>query len=166
MPKRRSTDPGDNCWHEVWDGPHSLPIARAAEQIETFDDAIELLEGLLPVFDQATKLVGLPRAEFDRQFPAVEREFRKKATNPAARGFLPVLGSIVEREQGHLAQLALFRAAVTVVEHGPEKLREIKDPFGSGPFEYRMLDKGFELKSQFHYLGKPMVLRVGEGKVE
>jgi len=29
-----------------------------------------------------------------------------------------------------------------------EKLKDSKDPFGDGPFEYRALDKGFELKSK------------------
>ena len=60
--------------------------------------------------------------------------------------------------------MALFQAALAVVRGGPDKLKEIKDPFGDGPFEYRALDKGFELKSKLLASGKPVTLVVGRGK--
>jgi hypothetical protein len=60
--------------------------------------------------------------------------------------------------------MVLFQAALAVVQGGPDKLKDIKDPFGDGPFEYRTLDKGFELKSKLLYQDKPVTLTVGQGK--
>ena len=54
--------------------------------------------------------------------------------------------------------------AIAVAESGPEKLKVLKDPFGTGPFEYRALDKGFELKSKLQYEGQPVTLMVGQRK--
>ena len=62
--------------------------------------------------------------------------------------------------------MALFKAAIAVVQGGPDKLKDIKDPFGDGPFEYRALDKGFELKSKLLFKGQPVTLTVGKGKKE
>ncbi len=60
--------------------------------------------------------------------------------------------------------MALFKAAIAVVQGGPENLRDIEDPFGNGPFEYRALDHGFELKSKLLFKGQPVMLTVGKGK--
>jgi hypothetical protein len=56
----------------------------------------------------------------------------------------------------------MLLASIAVVESGPEKLKEIKSPFG--PYEYRALDKGFELKSKAMYEGQPVTLTIGQRK--
>jgi hypothetical protein len=43
-------------------------------------------------------------------------------------------------------------------------MADTKDPFGNGPFEYRILDKGFELKSKLLFKGQPLTLSVGTAK--
>jgi hypothetical protein len=53
-------------------------------------------------------------------------------------------------------------AAIAVAEGGPEKLKDITDPFGAGPFEYKALDKGFELKSKLLFEGKSVTLTAGQ----
>ena len=53
---------------------------------------------------------------------------------------------------------------IGAVKGGPGKLKDIEDPFGNGPFEFRALDKGFELKSKLLYKGQPVMLTVGRGK--
>jgi hypothetical protein len=59
-------------------------------------------------------------------------------------------------------QMALFKAALAVVQGGPDKLKDIQDPFGEGPFAYQPLDRGFELKSKLLYHNeKPVTLTVG-----
>ena len=40
------------------------------------------------------------------------------------------------------------------------------DPFGDGPFEYRALAKGFELKSKLLDKGQPLMLKAGQEKKE
>jgi hypothetical protein len=157
-------------WRRVWDealsGPARLPLGKSASRIETFDEAIGLLENLLHVFDRLAKLSALPWQEFDQQYVAYDEEFRKKTADRVARAFVPAMGSVVARAQFHHAQMTLFNAAVAVIQGGPDKLKEIKDPFGNGPFDYHALDKGFELKSQLQYQGKPVILRVGVRGVE
>jgi hypothetical protein len=58
----------------------------------------------------------------------------------------------------------MLLAAVAVAHDGPEKLKEIRDPFGEGPFEYRKLESGFELKSKLKFDGEPVTLTVGARK--
>jgi hypothetical protein len=69
---------------------------------------------------------------------------------------------MVATERRTQTRMALFKAALAVVQDGPDKLKDIKDPFGDGPFEYRALDKGFELESKLLYHEKPVTLTVGQ----
>jgi hypothetical protein len=89
-----------------------------------------------------------------------------KAANPLAATFIHPMVSNVGFERRSQTQMALFKAAVAVVQDGPDKLKSIKDPAGNGPFEYRVTNKGFELKSKLLFLGKPVMLTVGNGKKE
>ena len=57
--------------------------------------------------------------------------------------------------------MAMLLAAVAVSSEGPEKLKDIPDPFGNGPFEYRTLDSGYELKSKLVVDDKPVTLTIG-----
>jgi hypothetical protein len=57
--------------------------------------------------------------------------------------------------------MAMLLAAVAVANDGPEKLKDIPDPFGDGPFEYRKLDGGYELKSKLVVDDKPVTLTIG-----
>jgi len=123
-----------------------------------------MLEDLLPLNDQLAKLTALPWKEFDTQYPEFVKQ--AKAANPLAGFVLPSMDKIVAAERRNQTQMALFKAALVVVQGGPDKLREIKDPFGDGPFEYRALDKGFELKSKLLFKGQPVMLTVGKGKKE
>ena len=59
--------------------------------------------------------------------------------------------------------MALFKAALGVVAGDADKLKDFKDPFGDGPFEYRSLEKGFELKSKLLFKGQPVILTFGSG---
>ena len=77
---------------------------------------------------------------------------------------MPAVDQLRAKEQRHQARLAMLLASIAVAESGPEKLKEIKDPFGTGPFEYRSLDKGFELKSKLQFEGQPVTLTVGQRK--
>jgi hypothetical protein len=76
------------------------------------------------------------------------------------------MDKIMARERRYQAQIALFKAALAVVQGGPGKLKDTKDPFGDGPFEYRALGKGFELKSNLCYEEKPVTLTVGQREKE
>ena len=53
------------------EGPESLDVLK---QIAKFEQAIKLMEDVLPVSDQLAKLVALPKPQFDAQYP----EFKRK----------------------------------------------------------------------------------------
>ncbi len=81
-----------------------------------------------------------------------------------AETFYPQLDKFLDSQRRHQTQLALFQAALSIVQGGPNKLNDIKDPYGEGPFEYRALDKGFELKSKLLVKGQPLTLTIGAAK--
>lgn len=156
------------AWREILKGAigveGELDGAAVVQQVGTYERAIQLVEEILSLSDQMTELVKLPRHEFERQYP----EFKKKAksANLLAGPLLTAADKMLASEQRNQALMALLSAALVVIQDGPDKLKDIKDPFGDGPFEYRALDKGFELKSKLHYNDQPVVLRVGQEKKE
>ena len=134
------------------------------QPVKTFEQAVKWLEDMLPFYDQLAKMTTLPWKEFDAQYPEFAKE--AKAVNPLADQILPLNDFMLATERRTQTRMALFNAALAVVQGGPDKLKDIKDPFGDGPFEYRALDKGFELKSKLLFNGQPVSLTVGNGKKE
>jgi hypothetical protein len=131
-------------------------------QVGTFDRAIELLEGVLPATDQLAKLATLPREEFAAQYPDFKK--KTKAANLLAGHLLTAADQFMATQERNQCRMAMLKAAAAVARDGPGKLKEFNDPFGKGPFEYRGLEKGFELKSELLYQGKPVTLTVGQKK--
>jgi hypothetical protein len=157
----------EGSWQTVWkevfeQGEH--PDRELANAPKTFAEAVKMLENLLPWYDRQAKLMALPWKELDAQYP----EFMKKAraANPLARYVLPGMHKVVAVQRRIQTQRALFKAALAVVQDGPDKVKDFEDPFGKGPFEYRALAKGFELKSKLLVKGQPLTLTVGTGKKE
>lgn len=150
------------AWRDV------LKIAAEAEgeeivkRVGTYEKALQLIEAVLPVSDQMAKLVALPKAEFDRQYP----EFKKQteAANFLAGSLITSAEKVLASERRNQAQIALLRAAIAIVQNGEGQLKNFPDPFGDGPFEYRAMDKGFELKSKLLHQDKPVTMTVGRGK--
>ena len=132
---------------------------ESVEAVKTFEQAVKWLEDLLPFYDELAKMTNLPWKEFDARFP--DFISRAKAVNPLADQILPMTDAMVATERRTVTRAALLKAAVAVVLGGPDKLKDIQDPFGDGPFEYSALDKGFELKSKLIYREKPVTLTVG-----
>ncbi len=154
-----------NVWKEMF---HAILVSSeqkdirkrdSIESVKTFDQAVNWLEELLPFYDELAKMTALPWKEFDARYP----DFAKRATaaNPVADQVLPMTDAMVATERRTLTRMALLKSAVAVVLGGPNRLKDIPDPFGDGPFEYRALDKGFELKSKLIYREKPVSLAVG-----
>jgi hypothetical protein len=135
-------------------------VPEAIKQMKV-DEAIRRTEELLPVYDELARLVALPKEQFDAQYPAFKQ--KTKDANPAASLIVPAVDQLLAKERRNQARLAMCLAATAVAEGGSEKLKDIKDPFGSGPFEYRPLDKGFELVSKLTYEGQPVTLKAGHG---
>jgi hypothetical protein len=158
----------EGAWQDLWkeffagNEQTSENDRNLVQSVKTLAQAIQMLENLLPLYDQLAKLTTLPWKEFDEQYP----EFAKKAktVNPLADQILPMTDAMVATERRTQTRMALFKAALAVVQAGPDKLKDIKDPFGDGPFEYRALDEGFEVRSKLLYHEKPVTLTVGQTK--
>ena len=148
-------------WRELWKQFLDFPgIPEDLQKIESLDECVRQLEALPPVYDEMARLVELPKPEFDAKYPAFKQ--KTNDANPLAGTVLPAIDKIFSQQHKHEARTAMLLAAIAVAEGGPEKLKEIKDPFGSGPFEYRPLDKGFELTSKLLFEDKPVTLIVGQ----
>src|SRR5262249_39814618 len=160
-------------WNNIFAAPRDRDLAQSAK---TFEQAVRLLEDLLPLYDDLARVTALPFKEFDAQYPRFVKQAKAArplaglvippAAHPLVGFILPPMDEIVARECRYQAQMALFKAALAVVQDGQDKVKDVKDPFGDGPFEYRALDGGFELKSKLLHKGRPVTLVVGHAKKE
>jgi hypothetical protein len=155
------------AWQAVWSelllGPgegSDNTLRELAQSVKTIAQAVKMLEEHIPFYDQLAKISALPRNEFDVRYP--EFVAKTKASSRLA-GFLlaPNMEKFVAAQRRGQAQFALFQAALAVVQGGPEKLKGISDPFGDGPFEYRLEGNGFELKSKFVFKDHAVTLTAG-----
>jgi len=159
-------------WSTVWKETFDAALAgnegeaganrEAIQSVKSFEQATKWIDELLPFYDELIKLSALPPREFDARYPEYVK--KAKAINPLAETFYPQLDKFLDSQRRHQTQLALFQAALSIVQGGPNKLGDIKDPYGEGPFEFRALDKGFELKSKLLVKGQPLTLAVGAAK--
>ena len=157
--ERRERGAGLKLWRTFLEGSD---VPDPIRQIQSLDEVLKMAEEGLPVYEQLAKLLALPKDQFDAQYP--EFKEKTKATNPLFSLLLPAVDQVRAKEFRNQARAAMLLAATAVAESGPEKLKEIKDPFGTGPFEYRVLDPGFELKSKLLFEGQPVTLTVGQRK--
>ena len=133
-------------WAGAVEGVHRVadrgrrPGSEALKAVKSFDEAVKLTEGLIPMYDELAKLSELPPKEFDARYP----EFVKKAqaANPLARAVLPAVDKVAAAKRRAEARLALLKAAIAVVRNGPDALKDHKDPFGDGPFAYKATTAG------------------------
>jgi hypothetical protein len=78
-----------------------------------------------------------------------------------AKLLLPAMDKVIATQRRSDVRMAMLMAGIAVVERGPEKIADFKDPFGDGPFGYKKLKTGFELSSKLMHEGKPVTLMVG-----
>jgi hypothetical protein len=157
--EQRRKGAGMELWNQLLAGPDT---PASLKEIKTLDEAIKRMEEMLPAYDEMAKLVALPPDQFEAQYPEFKQ--RTKARYPLTALILPAIDQLRAKEQRQQARMAMLLAGIAIVESGPGKLAELKDPFGAGPFEYRALDKGFELNSKLHYEGQPVTLTIGQRK--
>lgn len=159
-------------WQTVWKETFAAVLSGGEGQadanretilsVKSYEQATKWLEELLPLYDEGAKIAERPWDEFDAAYGGFIK--KAKGVNPLAETFFPNLEKFVPVQRRHQAQTALFRAAVLMVQEGADKLKDVSDPFGAGPFEYRALGSGFELKSKRLFNEKPITLTVGAAK--
>jgi len=155
--EQRQKGGGLELWKKFIDNPE---VPAALREPKSLDDAIKLVEDTIPIYDDLARMAALPNDKFDAQYPAFKQ--KTKADHPLAALLLPSIDSLRAKEQRNQARVAMLLAGIAVVESGPEKLKELRSAFG--PYEYRALDKGFELKSKLLYEGQPVTLTLGQRK--
>jgi hypothetical protein len=152
-------------WQDVWKEVFPEPAGRDRELRETtktFDQALQMVNDSLPYYDRLAKIMDLSWKEADGQVPEL---FKKADAQNRLTGYLlPAMGHVASAQCRTRAYRALFEAALAVVQGGPNKLQDVEDPFGEGPFELRPLFKGFELRSKLLHQGTPITLTVGQRK--
>lgn len=156
--EQRQKGAGLELWKKFLDNDTPASLKNVA----TLDEVIKLVEDGIPVYDDLARLAALPNAQFDAQYPAFKQ--KTKADHPLAALLLPAIDQLRAKEQRNQARMSMLLAGIAVAESGPDKLNEIKDPFGKGPFDYKALDKGFELRSKLHFEGQPVTLAIGQRK--
>lgn len=149
-------------WRHVLTRAASTDPKFKMQDIHSLEEALKFTRDLLPIYDRMAELLSLPRGEFLRQYGEFSQKI--KGMNPIADLLLPLADKLRDAQDRHDARLALFRAAIAVVRGGPDVLKEIRDPFGDGPFAYRRLKSGFELTSKLALRGGQISLKIGEGE--
>jgi len=147
-------------WRQTWKSILGPDVADPLQEVKSFDELVELMEDYQKVYDELAHLATLPWREFDAKYPDFQK--RAEGASPVAKILLPAMKKVVAAQRHSEARLAMLLAAIAVVEGGEEKLADIKDPFGDGPFAYRKLDPGFELSSKLTEDGKPVTLVIGQ----
>lgn len=153
-------------WREVWNNvlipvkDRTEPYHQKIKDVDTLEKALHLANELMPVYGQLVQVYELPFEQRTARFDELLQQARK--SNPLAAALLPAIHKVSAAENRYLARLALFQAAVAIVQGGPDKLSTVKDPFGSGSFEYKALEKGFTLTSKLKFAEEPVTYHVGK----
>lgn len=145
-------------WRETLQAMMGPENPNPFKNAKSLDEVIHQMQDFLATYDELARLVALPPAEFDVKFPAFVE--RARAANPVADLLLPAMDKVLAASRRREVRMSMLLAAIAVVESGPDKLADIKDPFGDGPFSYRKLERGFELSSKLLDDGKPVTLTV------
>jgi hypothetical protein len=149
-------------WRDVWHSMLGPDNPDPLKDIDSLGQLVEVMKKFGPVYDELSQLLALPPKEFDAKYPAFVE--RTEAAQPIAKMLLPAMQKVVTAQRHSEVRMAMLLAAIAVIEGGPEKLVDIKDPFGDGPFGYRKLDTGFELSSKLVEKDKPVTLAIGQKK--
>jgi hypothetical protein len=169
--KARSAGPNPN-WHETFG---FLGIREGQTDFNAIDQPVKdaggtpetvaaKIEALLPFYQEAQKLnsAGLSQSEYNKQ---AQQLLSKYASNPFAKPILPQLDGIHNAVIAAQTRMALLRAAIAVVQNGPDAAKKFTDPSDHQPFTYQPKPDGFELTSKIIYRNQPVALSVG-GKMQ
>lgn len=143
------------------------PDNRLAERVlavsqGTSAGLLARLQELDPLYEEATRILGLP---FDQYEPAARAfdEKLQKHPNPFVTTFFPAFSKSRGKELAVVAKLEMVRAAIAYRLRGEKGFKQILNPSGQVPFEmdrffFEDVDRGFILKSSVRWTGYEDVL--------
>jgi hypothetical protein len=159
--EEESRQPG--AWKDFWKALFTgTQEEQNPPQANSAEEAARMVEGVLPLYDELARFMNMPQQQFDAEYPAFKA--KTKADHKLASLLLPAIDTVREKESRTKIRHAMLLTAIAITESGPDKVQQSKDPITGKPFEYRKLDKGFELKSQFTVEGQPVMLTIGQKK--
>jgi hypothetical protein len=135
-------------------------VLRASDG--TSAGVVKLLQDEEPLYARAGRILSLPRAEFESQVKQFVVEI-EQSRNPFVSLTFPAIAKCRPKEFAILAELAMVRAAVAYKTNGEAGLRDVRDPFSDGPFQFQRfvfegVDRGFKLQSAYDGRGFPEAL--------
>lgn len=123
----------------------------------TPESVAEHLQALRPIYDEFPAALKLPQ----EQAHAKLAELRQRADSNPMKIALPDFTRAYDRFAATQTRLTLLRAAIAVIQGGPEQAKRFNDPFTGHPIEHRPTDGGFELASKVTDQGRPVTLVIG-----
>lgn len=142
-------------------GPEN-PEPDAQNQLRSVQSPQQLarqLAGLRPLYDQYPAALKLPQDQAHARFDQIRQ---KAQAIPLGTYVLTDYARFYDKHMAAQTRLAMLRAAVAVVQHGQDQLKDFPDPATGQAFEYRPQGNGFELQSKLTLEGKPVTLMVGQ----
>jgi hypothetical protein len=124
----------------------------------TASGVLKYAEAARPSYELMAEKIGLPLPQFEKEF---DRETTRQAGNPVFKIFFPAVSKFRNSQARADVRRALLSAALAVQLNGPEALKTHPDPVAGGPFDYKKLSGGFELRSKFDQDSQPLSLTVG-----
>ena len=129
----------------------------------TPEGVIASLRELQVFYDEASKLASTPAtpSEFHQKAEALRKRYD---ANLFAKAMLPNLSAAHDATVAADTRMLLLKAAIAVVQRGPDAAKEFKDPVDHQPIAYQREASGFKLVSKVIARNEPVTLTVGELK--
>lgn len=119
----------------------------------------DLMSGYLKFYDQVLEIGNLPPHQFEDKLKALGDSY---SDNVMVKAILPMLPPMKQQIAVHEVNVELLELGLNVLLNGGQAVKDSKDPFGEGSFEYIQLGgASFELCSQMRYRGEKVKLRFG-----
>ena len=112
-------------------------------------------------YDEMARVLALPYEQSQTEMKALAASIDAKP-NPFSKAMLRSISRTYEQQMTLDAKWAMLDAAIAICKTGPDALKDAKNPLGTGPFQYKKLDAGFELSTTMPGDGKPIVLTFGK----
>jgi hypothetical protein len=108
--------------------------------------------GIEQMFDEVARMALLSPPECAKAEDAYRQKLKKElnsdelpGVNVIGRLILPHASEYRLSEAVMMTQRQMFLAALTILTEGPQHVKDFRDPFGDGPFDYKEREGGFEL---------------------
>jgi hypothetical protein len=119
-------------------------ICKAAEGNP--ERLLEMIAGTRKYMDEMIDLIDRSSDDFSSEL--VRFEFRMSVENRFAGQYFAMYDGFFSTQASRAVKYAMLQAASTLLIDGPQAFHNVKDPYGDGPFEYRKMEPGFELRSK------------------